>query len=600
MAHLLGANSLSLEYPTRVVLDNVSVALGDGDRVGVVGRNGHGKSTLLRVLAGLATPDSGEVISRNNLRIGYVDQSDKPLDGQTVRDAVLGDRPEHDWATDSSIRDVLAGTLGDVDLDQTLENLSGGQMRRVSLAATLIGTWDVLFLDEPTNHLDLAGVTWLIEHLRTRWPKGQGALVVVTHDRWFLDAVTTSTWEIYRATIEKYEGGYAAYVLARLERERQSQAIWNRSQNLLRKELAWLRRGAPARTTKPKFRIERAEELIAGEPPPRDDVSLRTVAMSRLGKTVLELTDVDVSYGDRPILQDITWGVGPGDRVGILGRNGEGKSTLLKVLAGGLEPASGRLTRGKTVSLAMLDQRDDGLKPWWNERVSKLIADHRTSYAASDGDVTPGELLERLGFAREEFPQIVSTLSGGQKRRLQLLVHLLSEPNVLLLDEPTNDLDTDMLTALEDLLDTWPGSLVVVSHDRYLLERVTDTQFALIDGRLSHLPGGVDQYLGILRDTKNTQSQAKTKTPSPATSSTGTTLRAGSAEHRQLHKAQQALGRKMEALEARKLVLNQEMADVDPTDFVALQPLGEELARIEQELEDGEKTWLEWADLLGS
>jgi ABC transport system ATP-binding/permease protein len=325
---------------------------------------------------------------------------------------------------------------------------------------------------------------------------------------------------------------------------------------------------------------------------------LKTVAMSRLGKTVLELTDVNFSYGDRPILQDITWGVGPGDRVGILGRNGEGKSTLLKILAGGIEPASGRLTRGKTVSLAMLDQRDDGLKPWWNERVSKLIADHRTSYAASDGDVTPGELLERLGFAREEFPQIISTLSGGQKRRLQLLVHLLSEPNVLLLDEPTNDLDTDMLTALEDLLDTWPGSLVVVSHDRYLLERVTDTQFALIDGRLSHLPGGVEQYLGILADTKN-QARAKAKQPTAAPSSTDSVLRAGSAEHRQLHKAQQALGRKLETLEARHTTLHREMAEVDPTDFVALQPLGEELARIERELEEAEKTWLEWAETLG-
>jgi ATPase subunit of ABC transporter with duplicated ATPase domains len=316
------------------VLDSVSVALGDGDRVGVVGRNGHGKSTLLRLLAGQLAPDSGDVIARNGLRIGYVDQSDRPADQTTIREAVVGNRPDHEWAGDATIRDVLAGTLGDVDLDQPLTDLSGGQMRRVSLAATLIDTWDVLFLDEPTNHLDLAGVTWLVEHLRTRWPAGQGALVVVTHDRWFLDAVTTSTWEVYRSRLDRYDGGYAAYVLARLERERQSQSVWNRSQNLLRKELAWLRRGAPARTTKPKFRIERAEELIAGEPPPRDEVSLKTVAMSRLGKNVLELTDVTFGYDDTPLLDTLTWGVGPGDRVGILGRNGEGKSTLLKLQAG--------------------------------------------------------------------------------------------------------------------------------------------------------------------------------------------------------------------------------------------------------------------------
>jgi ATP-binding cassette subfamily F protein uup len=597
VAHLLGANNLTLEYPTRLVLDSVSVALSDGDRVGVVGKNGHGKSTLLKVLAGLLQPDSGEVIARKGLRIGYVDQSDLHTDVHTVREAVVGSRPDYDWAGDAAVRDVIAGTLGDVSLDQPLSELSGGQLRRVSLAATLIGTWDVLFLDEPTNHLDLAGVTWLVEHLKTRWPQGQGALVVVTHDRWFLDAVTTTTWEVHRGGLDRYDGGYAAYVLARLERERQSEAIWNRSQNLLRKELAWLRRGAPARTAKPKFRIERAEELIAGEPPPRDEVSLKTVAMSRLGKNVLELTDVSLAYGDRTLLDAITWGVGPGDRVGILGRNGEGKSTLLNILAGHLEPDTGRLSTGKTVSLAMLDQRDEGLRPWWNNRVSKLVADHKTTYHASDGEVSPGELIERLGFAKEELPQIVSTLSGGQRRRLQLLVHLLSEPNVLLLDEPTNDLDTDMLTALEDLLDTWPGTLVVVSHDRYLLERVTDSQYALVDGDLVHLPGGVDQYLGML-----TRS-AKRPTPEPPalqkTSNETTGLRPGSAEHRQLHKAAQALERKIASLEKRREEVLSLLEQADPTDHVALHPLGEELGHLHAELADAEETWLEWSEQLG-
>jgi len=602
VAHLLGANNLTLEYPTRLVLNSVSVALSDGDRVGVVGRNGHGKSTLLKILAGRLEPDSGEVIARNGLRIGYVDQSDLHTDAHTVRQAVVGDRPDHEWAGDATIRDVLAGTLGDVSLDQPLSELSGGQLRRVSLAATLIDTWDVLFLDEPTNHLDLAGVTWLVEHLKTRWPKGQGALVVVTHDRWFLDAVTTNTWEVHRGGLDRYDGGYAAYVLARLERERQAESIWNRSQNLLRKELAWLRRGAPARTSKPKFRIERAEELIAGEPPPRDEVSLRTVAMSRLGKNVLELTDISLAFGDRTLLRDITWGVGPGDRVGILGRNGEGKSTLLNILAGHLAPDAGRLSTGKTVSLAMLDQRDEGLRPWWNNRVSKLVADHKTTYLASDGEVSPGELIERLGFAKEELPQVVSTLSGGQRRRLQLLVHLLSEPNVLLLDEPTNDLDTDMLTALEDLLDTWPGTLLVVSHDRYLLERVTDTQFALIDGELIHLPGGVDQYLGMLTSSPQRR-EAPASSPSPETqrSDTGLThFRPGSAEHRQLHKAAQALERKMAALEKRRDEVLALFQASDPTDHVALQPLGEELSRLQADLAEAEETWLEWSEQLGA
>ena len=598
MAHLLGANNLTLEYPTRLVLDSVSVALGDGDRVGVVGRNGHGKSTLLRLLAGHITPDSGEVIARNGLRIGYVDQSDRLADATTVREAVVGSRPDHEWAGDATIRDVLAGTLGDVDLDSPLTDLSGGQMRRVSLAATLIDTWDVLFLDEPTNHLDLAGVTWLVEHLRTRWPAGQGALVVVTHDRWFLDAVTTSTWEVHRSRLDRYDGGYAAYVLARLERERQSQSVWDRSQNLLRKELAWLRRGAPARTTKPKFRIDRAEELIAGEPPPRDEVSLKTVAMSRLGKNVLELTDVTFGYDESTTLLDtLTWGVGPGDRVGILGRNGEGKSTLLKLLARMETPTTGRLMTGKTVALAMLDQRDEGLRPWWNDRVSKLVADHKTSYSAADGEVSPGQLIERLGFAKEELPQIVSTLSGGQRRRLQLLVHLLSEPNVLLLDEPTNDLDTDMLTALEDLLDTWPGSLVVVSHDRYLLERVTDTQYAIIAGRLIHLPGGVDQYLGLLES-------AKSRPPTPAPGGEGQPavsgrLRPGSAEHRQIHKAQQALDRKIASLEKRRGEVTVALNTADPTDHITLGPLGAELNDLTHELADAERTWLEFAEKLG-
>jgi ABC transport system ATP-binding/permease protein len=604
VAHLLGAQDVSLEYPTRKVFEAVSVALSEGDRVGVVGRNGHGKSTLLRILAGQITPDSGQVVARNGLQIGYVDQSDVLDDSLTVRQIVLGDREEHEWASDATIRDILSGTLADVPLDRSVAELSGGQRRRVSLARTLIERWDVLFLDEPTNHLDLAGVTWLAQHLTTRWPKGQGVLVVVTHDRWFLDAVTTTTWEVHHGRIDRYEGGYAAYVLARLERERQAQASWDKSQNLLRKELAWLRRGAPARTSKPKFRIDRAEALIEGVGPLRDEVSLKTVAMSRLGKTVLEADNLTVGYGERPVLNHLTWGIGPGDRIGILGRNGEGKSTLLATLAGILEPQSGSIKRGKTVKLAILDQRDEGLKPWWNDRVSKLVADHKTSYQAADGEVTPGELIERLGFAKEELPQFVSTLSGGQRRRLQLLVHLLAEPNVLLLDEPTNDLDTDMLTALEDLLDTWPGSLIVVSHDRYLLERVTDAQFALRDGTLVHLPGGLDQYLrelpplGAVNSSPRTTAAIESGATNPG-SSDQVLLRPGSAEHRELTKARSGLERKMETLEKKKSEILQQMLATDQSDFQALQPLSEALRDVEGQLADSEATWLEWSEKLG-
>src|SRR3954469_21677860 len=506
MAHLLGAENISLEYPTKVVFESVTVGINEGDGIGVVGRNGDGKSTLLRLLAARLQPDSARVTRRGGVTLGMLDQWDELATGLTVAETVVGDRPEHEWAGDPRARDVIAGLVGDIPWTALVDDLSGGQRRRVALAALLTRDWDVVFLDEPTNHLDVEGVAWLAQHLRKRWPSNQGGLVVVTHDRWFLDEVSTDTWEVHDTIIEPFEGGYAAYILQRVERDRMAAASESKRQNLLRKELAWLRRGAPARSTKPKFRMDAAAALIDDVPPIRDSVSLARLAVNRLGKDVVALLDASVTYsvvepdgglGSLPVLRDIEWRIAPGERTGILGVNGAGKSTLLGLVAGTIKPTSGTVKRGKTGKLAILDQRLDELKDIANDRVSAVIARQRSSYVSGGVELSPGQLLERLGFSAAELSIPVKDLSGGQKRRLQLLLILLDEPNVLILDEPTNDLDTDMLAAMEDLLDSWPGTLLVVSHDRYLLERVTDQQYAVLDGRLRHLPRGVEQYLEL-------------------------------------------------------------------------------------------------------
>ncbi len=415
---------------------------------------------------------------------------------------MVGDRPEHEWAGDGRVRDVLAGLIADLPGDAIVDDLSGGQRRRVALAKLLVGDWDIVALDEPTNHLDISGVAWLADHLKRRWPAGQGALLVVTHDRWFLDEVSSLTWEVHDGIVEPFEGGYAAYVLQRMERDRQASTIEAKRQNLMKKELAWLRRGAPARTAKPKFRIDAANELIADVPPLRNTVALSQMATARLGKDVVDLLDVGVSYGDDVVLADIEWRIAPGERTGILGVNGAGKSTLLGLIDGSVQPTSGRVKFGKTVRIATLDQQLGDLSAVIDERVSAVIAAKKTTYVTDGKELTPGQLLERLGFTTAQLSTPVRNLSGGQKRRLQLLLILLDEPNVLILDEPTNDMDTDMLAAIEDLLDGWPGTLIVVSHDRYLLERVTDQQYAILPGpdgarRLRHLPGGVDEYLRL-------------------------------------------------------------------------------------------------------
>ncbi|MDN5899633.1 MAG: ATP-binding cassette domain-containing protein, partial [Brachybacterium sp.] len=497
MAHLLGTQSLHVALPDRVLLDDITVGIDAGDRIGVVGRNGDGKSTLLRLLARLSTPDEGRVTVRGGVQVGVLSQQDEATADTTVRHRVVGDRPEFEWASDPRIRDVLSGLLEGIALEAPLTSLSGGQLRRVHLAELLVGDWEVLLLDEPTNHLDVEGISWLAEHLRRRWSPKDGGLVVITHDRWFLDAVCTRMWEVHDGVVDPFEGGYAAYVLQRVERDRQAAAIESKRQNLMRKELAWLRRGAPARTSKPKFRIDAANELISDEPPIRDAVALTQLATSRLGRDVIDVLDVDAGYGDVTVLRDVTVHIGPADRIGVLGPNGSGKSTLLALITGELEPQAGRIKKGKTVTVRQVTQQLEGLQEHLESRVSDVVGRYRTTFRSGKDEVTPGQLLERLGFTAAHQKVKVGALSGGQQRRLDLLLTLLDEPNVLVLDEPTNDMDTDMLAAMEDLLDTWPGPLLVVSHDRYLLERVTDIQYAVLDGKVRHVPGGVEQYLEL-------------------------------------------------------------------------------------------------------
>ena len=600
MAHLLGAKNLSIEYPTRVVLRDVTVGLSDGDRIGVVGRNGDGKSTLISALAGATPPDFGEVIGQRALRIGLLDQSDTIPENITVKHAVVGDGPEHQWASDPKIRDVISGLLPDIAWDSLVGELSGGQRRRVSLAALLVGEWDVLFLDEPTNHLDVMGVSWLAEHVKSRWAANQGALVVVTHDRWFLDAATTQTWEVHDGDVDSYEGGYAAYVLQKVERERSAAVTEAKRQNLLKKELAWLRRGAPARTSKPKFRIDAANALISNVPEIRDPVSLAKLATTRLGKKVIELDEVSVSFDHRPVLHPLTWKLAPGERTGILGANGAGKSTLLGLLASTQTPTSGRIARGATVKLRVLDQKLASLDEVWNDRVSEVIARKKSTYKADGVDMTPGQLLERLGFSSAHLSARVQELSGGQRRRLQFLLELLEEPNVLLLDEPTNDLDTEMLRAMEDLLDTWPGTLIVVSHDRYLLERITDQQYAILGGEFRHLPGGVDEYLRLEEALSGVDPATTTSAKEAlALLTESPVLRPGSKEHREAEKEHARTEKRMASISADMSQLDQKMASSDMSDHSALAELAGKRHELATEMEQLEARWMELAELLG-
>jgi ATPase subunit of ABC transporter with duplicated ATPase domains len=590
VVHLVGAERIRFETQNKVVLDELSLGLETGDRYGVVGRNGEGKSTLLRILAGTLEPDGGRVTRRSGITIGVLDQSDRLPPG-SVLDAVVGGRPEHEWAGDRRIREVLGGLLQGIDLDADVASLSGGQRRRTALAALLTRDDDVLLLDEPTNHLDIEGVRWLAAHLNARWAAGQGALVTVSHDRWFLDAVCTRMWEVHDRTVDAFEGGYAAYVLQRVERDRQARSMEERRQNLLRKELAWLRRGAPARTSKPKFRIEAANELIADVPPPRNAVELNRLATARLGKDVVDLVDASAGYDGTPVLEHVEWRIAPGERTGILGRNGAGKSTLLALVDGTLAPSAGRVKHGKTVRVRRLTQQLDELADVAGDRVLDVIGRLRTSYSVGDAELAPGQLLERLGFPSSQLSTRIGELSGGWKRRLQLLLVLLDGPNVLILDEPTNDLDTDMLTAMEDVLDTWPGTLLVVSHDRYLIERVTDQQYAVAGGRLRHLPGGVDEYLAMTDAESAVVPEAAAATRGPGL--TG-------AERRDLEKQLASLDRRMSRLADETRSDHDALATHDQSDYVGLEAIAARIREREAERETLELEWLEAAERLES
>jgi ATPase subunit of ABC transporter with duplicated ATPase domains len=591
MAHLLGAEQIDLEFPTKQVFDGITVGVNEGDRIGIVGRNGDGKSTLLKILSKQLEPDSGRVTYRGSLRVGYLTQVDKIDNSLSIGQAVVGEGPEHEWATDSKIRDVLQGLLGDLDWSQQVGTLSGGQRRRVALAALLAGDYDIVMLDEPTNHLDVEGVAWLAEHLRNRWSKTAGGLLVVTHDRWFLDAVCNLTWEVYGGKIEPFDGGYAAYVLQRAERNRQAASSEARRQNLLRKELAWLGRGAPARTAKPKFRIDAALNLIANEPPPRDQLELSKLATQRLGKDVVDFEDVSYQTEDgKPILKDVTWRLGPGDRIGLLGANGAGKTTLLQLMTGELMPNSGRIKIGKTVKFATLSQDVRELDEFGDDRIFAMIKREKTTFTVGKKEVGTGQLVEQLGFDSAQLQTPISELSGGQRRRFQLLRLLFTEPNVLILDEPTNDLDTDMLAAMEDLLDTWPGTLIVVSHDRYLLERVTDQQFALLgDGKLRHLPKGVEQFLQLRKAQPDAQTTVVAAKPQSALSG---------AEKRNLEKESARLERAMAKGNQELEAIALQLATADQSDYELLLKLAERQRELTKQLGENETLWLETLEKL--
>ena len=731
----IGLEHVSLAFATKTIFTDMTQGVFEGDRIGIVGKNGDGKSTLLHLFRGTQEPDSGRVTKRGGLTFGMLDQRDPLDDNATIREAALEGRADYEWASDNTSREIVEALLGGMSLDAKVGSLSGGQRRRADLARLLLKDWDILALDEPTNHLDVVTIHWLAEHLKNRWSKGQGVLLLVTHDRWFLDEVCESMWEVHDGVIEPFEGGYSAYMLQRVERDRQADVRETKRRNLARKELAWLSRGARARSTKQKFHVKAARELIADVPPMRNTVELKQMATSRLGKQVVDLinvtqifehtqgmaeidpdvaalddsasrvdvvnamyaepqlhgsvevavTDMDdprlvdagvpeaieaaakareaeanapsdierevrrqntggetigndaldeeaatfaarkVTVSGREILDDVTWLIGPGDRFGIVGANGAGKSTLLKLIDGTLTPTVGHVNIGKTVKFAVLSQRLDELEKLGQYKIKEVLSRYKPSYIVEGKEVTPGQLMERLGFESAQLMTPIRDLSGGQKRRMQLLLILLDEPNVLIMDEPGNDLDTDMLAVMEDLLDTWPGTLIVVSHDRYLLERVTDQQFALIGGKVRHLPGGVQDYLDMVEDLKNGKglpedragfagtggssakrgAQGKGSAAESLPQSTSSEGAQDSAEPKlsgkAFHEASKrvnAIERKLAKLEEQKSDLEAQMASHDPSDYEGLNKLNEQLTAVNSESDDLEAEWLELSEQL--
>lgn len=624
MAILLGCDSVHLEFPTKLIAQDVTLGVNEGDRIGIVGKNGDGKSSLLGVLSGAVPPDAGRVTRRRDVTVGVLGQRDA-LDGaSTVHRAVVGDLPEYEWAASPRVRQILDGLIADVPWEGLVGELSGGQRRRVDLARLLIGDYDVLMLDEPTNHLDMRTINWLADHLKSRWQRGDGAMLVVTHDRWFLDEVCTSMWEVHDGRVDPFEGGYSAYILQRVERDRMAAVTEERRRNMARKELAWLSRGAQARSTKPKFRVDAARELIADVPPVRNELELKRLAVSRLGKQVIDVIDVDAGYENgageggsaaatppRPVLSDVTWLIGAGDRYGLLGENGAGKTTLLNVIQGKLSPRRGRVKIGSTVRFGVLSQQLDELKPVEDDTIREVLARGKRYVMVEGKETSPEKLLERLGFTQQQMWSRIKDLSGGQKRRLSLLLTILEEPNVLILDEPGNDLDTDMLALVEDLLDSWPGTLILVTHDRFLMERVTDQQWALIGGTLRHVPGGVDEYLR-LTESLGAGGSPRPQAPgfdggrgdahvSPNASQAAAQGPQGglsNAERQRLKKEVASLERKMETRRAKVEEMERGMFDIDPTDFAALAAQQDAIAAARDELDELEMAWLEASEQL--
>ncbi|MFI5728026.1 ABC-F family ATP-binding cassette domain-containing protein [Streptomyces cyaneofuscatus] len=601
--NLVNVEQVSKVYGTRALLDGVSLGVSEGDRIGVVGRNGDGKTTLIRMLAKLEDADTGRVTHNGGLRLGVLTQHDSLDPAKTIRQEVIGDLADHEWAGSAKIRDVLTGLFGGLalpgfehGLDTVIAPLSGGERRRIALAKLLIDEQDLIVLDEPTNHLDVEGISWLAGHLRTR----RSALVCVTHDRWFLDQVCTRMWDVQRGTVHEYEGGYSDYVFARAERERIAATEESKRQNLMRKELAWLRRGAPARTSKPRYRIEAANELIADVPPPRDTSELMKFANARLGKTVFDLEDVTVQAGPKTLLTHLTWQLGPGDRVGLVGVNGAGKTSLLRALAeaartqGDEQPAAGKVVVGKTVKLAYLSQEVSELNP--NLRVLEAVQQVRDRVDLGKGrEMTAGQLCEQFGFTKEKQWTPVGDLSGGERRRLQILRLLMDEPNVLFLDEPTNDLDIETLTQLEDLLDGWPGSMIVISHDRFFIERTTDKVMALLGDRaLRMLPRGIDEYL----ERRQRMEEAVTPSAAPAPRPSGAPAAApavSAQEARAAKKELQKVERQLDKLSTRETALHKQIAD-NATDFEKVAKLDAELRELVTERDELEMRWLELAE----
>lgn len=624
MAFLFGCESVHFEYPTKTIFDSLSLGVNDGDCIGVVGRNGDGKSTLLGLFDGTVEPDEGRVVRTSGVRFASLHQGDTLADDQSVGWNIVGTMPEYEWASNASIRQIIDGLLKDISWDAAVSTLSGGQRRRVDLARVLVADADVLLLDEPTNHLDVVAISWLAAYLRKRFARKNGALVVVTHDRWFLDEVCDRMWEVHDELVEPFEGGYSAYILQRVERQRQAELAEQKRQNLMRRELAWLSRGARARSTKPKFHVETAQALIAEEPPLRNSVELKRAAISRLGKQCVNVENVSFSYGDHKVIDDATWLIGPGDRYGLLGANGAGKSTLLDIIQGKLLPQTGRVKIGKTVKFAFLSQKLEELSPLGTDRVREVLSRYKSRYVIDGKEVSPATLLESLGFTSAHLNMPVNTLSGGQKRRLQLMLILLDSPNVLILDEPSNDLDTDMLVAVENVLDTWPGTLILVSHDRYLMERVTDNQFALIGGKVVHVPRGVDEYLELLEEYEKDKLRGKkgsVQAQGSVSGHKGTDRDSGlsnganaagdtdsastqerpalsAAQAREIRKKIQSLERKMNTAQRKVDEAKAALMEVDPYDYQALGEAQQQVKEKEDKLSALEEEWLETAALL--